>query len=295
MNSSSTVVTGSNESRFLASSAARSTRALEAGDLPQVDPVLLGERVADEVEQQLVEVVAAELGVAVAGVDLDDAVLDLRQRDVERAAAQVVDQQPLHLGRVRVVGQHGGGRLVDDPDDLQAGQLARLAGRLPLAVVEERRDRDHRLRDRMPQRLLGAVLERPQDDGRDLLRRVLLVAEGDGHLLAHLPLDRPDGPLRRQDVLVARGLADQQVALRVQADDRRQDRVAVLARRTTGRPSRMTATSLLVVPRSMPMIVSWSMVSNPPIGPDQFERGRPAPGPPDSMSRSTPSSSSSSW
>ena len=37
------------------------------------------------------------------------------------------------LGRVRVVGEHGGGRLVDDPDDLQPGQLARLAGRLPLA------------------------------------------------------------------------------------------------------------------------------------------------------------------
>ena len=36
------------------------------------------------------------------------------------------------------------------------------------------------------------------------------------------------GPLRRQHVLVARRLADQQAALAVQADDRRQDRVAVL-------------------------------------------------------------------
>ncbi len=120
--------------------------------------MLLGELVADEVEEQLVEVVAAELGVAVAGEDLDDAVLDLGDRDVEGAAAQVVDQQPLHLGRVRVVGQHRGGRLVDDPDDLQPGQLARLAGRLPLAVVEEGRDRDHRLRHRVAQHLLGPVL-----------------------------------------------------------------------------------------------------------------------------------------
>ena len=196
--------------------------------LPQVDAVLLFERVADVVEQQLVEIVAAELGIAVAGQDLDDAVLDLRHRDVERAAPQVVDQQPLHLGGMGVVSQHGGGRLVDDPDDLQPGQLARLAGGLPLAVVEERRDRDHRLRDRVAQRLLGAVLERPQDDRRDLLRRVFLVAQVDRDLLAHLPLDRPDRPLRRQDVLVARGLADQQLALRIQADDRRQDRVAVL-------------------------------------------------------------------
>ena len=63
------------------------------------------EPVADVVEQQLVEVVAAELGVAVAGEDLDDAVLDLDDRDVERAAAQVVDEQPLQLARVGVVGQ----------------------------------------------------------------------------------------------------------------------------------------------------------------------------------------------
>ena len=44
----------------------------------------------------------------------------------------------------------------------------------------------------------------------------------------------------------------------IEADDRRQDRVAVLLGRTTGWPSRMTATSLLVVPRSMPMMVSMS-------------------------------------
>ena len=179
MNSSSTVVTGSNGQPLLGVLGGAEHPGLGGRRLPQVDPVLLGELVADEVEQQLVEVVAAELGIAVAGQDLDDAVLDLGQRDVEGAAAQVVDQQPLHLGGVRVVGQDGGGRLVDDPDDLQAGQLARLAGRLPLAVVEEGRHRDHGLGDRVPQRLLGALLERPQDDGRDLLRRVLLVAEGD--------------------------------------------------------------------------------------------------------------------
>ena len=66
--------------------------------VPQVDAVLGQEAVADEVEQPLVEVVAAEVGIAVAGEDLDDAPLDLGDRDVERAAAEVVDEQPLHLG-----------------------------------------------------------------------------------------------------------------------------------------------------------------------------------------------------
>ena len=128
MNSSSIVVTASNDSRFLASSAARRTRALAPGDCLRSTPCSLSEFVADVVQQQLVEIVAAELRVAVAGLDLDHAVLDLRHRDVERAAAQVVDQEPLHLGRMGVVGEHGGGRLVDDPDDLQPGQLAGLRG-----------------------------------------------------------------------------------------------------------------------------------------------------------------------
>ena len=62
--------------------------------------MLLAEAVADVIEQQLVEVVAAELGVAVAGEDLDDALLDLRDRDVEGAAAEVVDEQSFSVPRV---------------------------------------------------------------------------------------------------------------------------------------------------------------------------------------------------
>ena len=63
------------------------------------------------------------------------------------------------------------------------------------------------------QRLFRPVLQRPQNDRRDFLRRVFLIAQRDGDLLAHLPLDRPDRPFRAQNVLVAGGLADQQLAL----------------------------------------------------------------------------------
>ena len=140
-----------------------------AGDSRRSIAVLLAEGVADMVEQELIEVVAAKLGVAVAGEDLDDALLDLCHRDIERSAAQVVDEQPFPVARVRVVGQDGGGGLVDDPHDLQPGKLARLAGGLALAVVEEGRHGDHRLGDRVAQRLLGSILERPQDDRRDFL------------------------------------------------------------------------------------------------------------------------------
>ena len=157
MNSSSIGATASNESRFLASSTAWSSARPGGRRLAEVDAVLLAEGIADVIEQELIEVVAAKLGVAVAGEDLHDAVLDLGDGDVERAASQVIDEQAFAVPGMRVVGQDGGGRLVDDPDDLEPGELARLPRGLALAVVEEGRNGDHGLRDRMSQRLLGST------------------------------------------------------------------------------------------------------------------------------------------
>ena len=96
---------------------------------------------------------------------------------------------------------------------------------------------------------------------RDFLRPVLLVAELDLHVLAHLPLDRLDGALRGEHPLVAGRLADEQPAVLGQADERRQDRVAVLVEDDAAGRRATTATSLLVVPRSMPTIRSAMIAS----------------------------------
>ena len=46
-------------------------------------------------EEQFVEIVAAELGVAMAGENFDDAVLSLHDGDVEGAAAEIVDEDAM--------------------------------------------------------------------------------------------------------------------------------------------------------------------------------------------------------
>ena len=53
----------------------------------QVNAMLVEKAIADEVHEQVVEIVTAQVCVAVAGKDLDDALLRLDDRDVERAAA----------------------------------------------------------------------------------------------------------------------------------------------------------------------------------------------------------------
>ncbi len=71
-------------------------------------------------------------------LDLDDALADLEQGDVERAATEVEDQDGLVLALVEAVRERGRGGLVDDAGDVEARDLAGLLGGLALRVVEVR-------------------------------------------------------------------------------------------------------------------------------------------------------------
>ena len=72
-------------------------------------------------DDALLEVLATEVGVAVGGLAPEDASADLEHRDVEGAAAQVVDGDAPGLHLVEAIGERRGGGLVDDPAHLEAG------------------------------------------------------------------------------------------------------------------------------------------------------------------------------
>ena len=98
---------------------------------------LLALELGDEgVEECVVEVLAAEEGVAVGGLDLKDSLLDLQDRDVKGSTAQIEDGDDFVLGLVHAVGQGSGGGFVDDSQDVQSGDLAGVLGGLALRVVE---------------------------------------------------------------------------------------------------------------------------------------------------------------
>ena len=78
--------------------------------------------------------------------------------NVERPAAQIVDQQAFHLVGMRVVGERGGGRLIDDPHDFQARQLTRFASHLALRLIEEGGNGDDRFAHGIAKLLLGEDL-----------------------------------------------------------------------------------------------------------------------------------------
>ena len=80
-------------------------------------------------------------------LDLEHAVADLEHRHVERAAAEVEDEDRLvGVFLVEPVRERGRGRLVDDAQHVEARDAAGVLGRLALVVVEVRGHGDHRVR-----------------------------------------------------------------------------------------------------------------------------------------------------
>ncbi|ELP44522.1 putative NAD-specific glutamate dehydrogenase [Mycobacterium avium subsp. paratuberculosis S5] len=190
--------------------------------LGQVDAAGALELVDQPVDDPVVPVVATELVVTAGGADLDHTLADLEQRNVERAAAEVEDQDGLLLlALVQAVGQRGRGRLVDDAQHVEAGDLAGFLGRLTLGVVEVRRYGDDRVGDVLTQIGLGVALELHQHAGADLLSGVFLAVDLDGPVGAHVPLDRTDGAVDVGHRLVLGGLADEHLAVAGERDDGR--------------------------------------------------------------------------
>ena len=138
------------------------------------------------IDQTLVEDVAAEERIAVGGQHFDQVRADLDDRDVEGPAAEVVHRDDLRLvgcGRGGViavpVGQSSGRRLVDDPFDVQARDLAGIFRGGPLAVVKVRRNSDHGPGDLVIEVRLCVRLQPSEDHRRDLGRRVLAACHFD--------------------------------------------------------------------------------------------------------------------
>ena len=161
------------ESSILAFSAASFSRCSAMRSLRQVDARVLLELARQPLDDALVEVVAAQVGVAVGGLHLEHAVTELQDGDVEGAAAEVVDGDGLLAAAlVQAIGQRRGGGLVDDPLHVEAGNPPRVLRGLPLRVVEVRGDGDDRVRHRLPEVVLRGLLHLLQDGRGDLRRRV---------------------------------------------------------------------------------------------------------------------------
>jgi hypothetical protein len=141
--------------------------------LGQVDPGGGAEVVHQPLQDGLVEVLAAQEGVAAGGQHFEHAVVHLHDGEVEGAAAEVVDGQDLPDPLlVQPIGQGRRGGLVDDAQHVEAGDAPGVLGGLALGVVEVGRHRDDGIDHFLVQEGFGRGLQRLEHDGRDLRRGV---------------------------------------------------------------------------------------------------------------------------
>ncbi len=232
--------------------------------LAHVDAALLLELGRDVVDHAAVEVLAAEEGVAVRGQDLELAlavdVSDLDDRDVEGAAAEVIDRDLAVLALlVHAIRESCRGRLIDDAPHVEAGDAASVLGRLALRVVEIRGHSDHGIGDGLAEVILGRLLHLHENARRDFRRRHVLalgLEPGVAVLGAHdlVGLERnvllddrvletaPDQALHRMERVLRIGdrlalgrLANLDLAVLREGDDRRSRAVALAVLDDLGR------------------------------------------------------------
>ena len=168
----------------------------------------------DQLDDFLVEVVAAE---EVVPVDLHHVVILLdhgEDADVERPSAEVEHQQEAAVlgGRFPAEGEGGGRGLGQQRLDDQTGFAAGLPGGGPLRLAEVRGHGDHGVGHRFAQGRFAVPLDLVEHHRRDVFRQVLFASHHDRGQARHgllglldLVVDQLDHPL---DVLVAERAPD---------------------------------------------------------------------------------------
>jgi hypothetical protein len=185
-------------------------------------------------------------------LDLDDALADLEQGHVERAATEVEDEDGLVVALVEAVGQRGRGRLVDDAADVEARDLAGLLGGLALGVGEVRRHGDHRVGHRSRRGRPRVALELLQHERADLLGGEVLSSIFD---VQSVPMWRLTERIVRSTLVTACRLATSPTRTSPDLAKATTDgvvRAPSAFAMTVGSPPSRTATTEFVVPRSIP-------------------------------------------
>ena len=122
--------------------------------------------------------------IAIGRLDLDHALAHFQNRNVERAAAKVVDGNRLVLALVEPVRQRRRRGLINNALHFEAGNLPGIFGSLPLRVIKVCRHGDDRFRHLLAQVVFGRFLQLLQDQRRNLRRSVLLPLRHHGHVVA---------------------------------------------------------------------------------------------------------------
>jgi hypothetical protein len=89
------------------------------------------------INYSIVEIFSSKMGVSGRSEDFENSILDREERDIKSTTSEIVhDDLTLGSRLVQSIGDGGGGGLVDDSENIEAGDGASVFGSLSLSVVE---------------------------------------------------------------------------------------------------------------------------------------------------------------
>src|SRR5690349_9912214 len=106
------------------------------GIAAEIQPHVAADIIERDGDEQVVDVVAAEMGVTVGGDDFEDALVEAEDRDIEGTAAEVVDGNDAVALLVEAVRERSRGGLVDKAQNFESGDAAGVFSGLALRIVE---------------------------------------------------------------------------------------------------------------------------------------------------------------
>ena len=142
--------------------------------LAEIHVILAFEFIENPIHERVVPVVAAEMRVAVRGLHFKHAVADFEHGNIKRAAAQIVDGDLLVFLFVEAVSERGRRRFVNDAQNFETGDLARVLRGLTLRVVEISGNGDDSLRDLFAKARFSVGFQFGKNHRGNFLRRKLL-------------------------------------------------------------------------------------------------------------------------
>jgi len=165
---------GQGSLRSLASGAQTSEGSLVCG---QVLAVLSLELLHKVVDHSVVKVFAAQVRVTSGRFDLEDAIFNGEDGDIEGSSAKIEDEDVLLtvVFLIETVGDGSGRRFVDDSHNVHAGDRARVLGGLTLRVVEVSWYGDDGVVHLLSEVGLGDLLHLDEHHTRDLLGEELFL------------------------------------------------------------------------------------------------------------------------
>jgi hypothetical protein len=140
----------------------------------------------EPIDDALVDVVAAQVRVAVGSLHFDDAFTDFQNGNVEGAAAEVVDRDDFVFLLVETVGESRRRGFVDDALHVETGDLAGVFRGDALGVVEVRRNGDDRFGDLLAEEVFRRELQLSENHRGDLRRSVFLAVRENGNAVTVL-------------------------------------------------------------------------------------------------------------